>query len=118
MKKRINVLKTWDGIFWATKEVAYGTQTLIRNALVEYEEYKDIEKELGIDLITLFKALNGIACFKKENEIVVGWFCPRLHGSIFSKQNVKPFLTIAPYKDIYLLEDYGKTWALTMGELL
>ena len=63
----------------------------------ELIEYKSLEEELGIDLITLFKAFkNGIYYKGKDNTIN---FC-KIKESIYVK-----------------LKDYGKTWALTKGEL-
>ena len=74
-------------------------------------QLEDIEDELGIDLITLFKALkNGIVikdeplqnypCSLNHNDI--GWFLfVRTDGVLGS----------------YYLKDYGKTWALTKEEL-
>ena len=67
------------------------------------EQYKNIEKELGIDLITLFKALkNGIYC-KIGNKIEhilaphLSWYCQQIY--------------------ICNINDYGKTWSLTREEL-
>lgn len=63
----------------------------------ELIEYKSLEEELGIDLITLFKAFkNGIYYKGKDNTIN---FC-KIKESIYVK-----------------LKDYGKTWALDRSEL-
>lgn len=64
---------------------------------------EDVEEELGISLITLFKALKeGIYC--------------NLGGKI--EHILAPHLSWY-YKEIYIfkIEDYGKTWALTEEEL-
>lgn len=73
-------------------------------ALKENEQYKEIEEELGIDLVTLFKALkNGI------------------YGKIGNKNEhiLAPHLSWH-YREIYIfkIKDYGKTWALTKEKLL
>lgn len=69
-------------------------------------QLEDIEEELGIYLITLFKALkNGIYC-KIENKIehisapYLTWHCKKIYIC-----------------DICNLNDYGKTWALTKEDL-
>lgn len=74
-------------------------------------EHEDIEEKLGIDLITLFKALTDGIWFKYDSS--------------------KPIIFVEPY-DVYptkgsylrifnseILEfkDYGKAWALTREEL-
>lgn len=69
--------------------------------------YEDIEEELGIDLITLFEALKyGI--YKKGRNNLKGLI-------LYSKMPMLSFYhkTI----DAELIEDYGKTWALTREEL-
>lgn len=75
--------------------------------LSKLKHYEDIEEELGIDLITLFKALkNGI--YKKGRNNLKGLI-------LYSKMPMFSFYhkTI----DAELIEDYGKTWALTKEEL-
>jgi hypothetical protein len=70
----------------------------------KFGELEDIEEELGIDLITLFKALkNGI--YGKVGKNIENILAPH-----FSWHN----------KEIYIfkIQDYGKTWALTKEELL
>lgn len=108
----------------------------------ELIEYKSLEKELGIDLITLFKALKkGI--WYKHNEMKVNpkyydnndrWDWCDLPYYIETKKIVIEyikkfglrksndkllFFSVRAYDDWYELyfEDYGKTWALTKEEL-
>ena len=85
---------------------------------------EDIEKELGIDLITLFKALrNGIwtnqeQCYGDEKQGKIRFFQVRLlleenaigciHNSMWKGKEV--------IRTLYF-KDYGKTWALTKEEL-
>lgn len=69
----------------------------------ELGKLEDIEEELGIDLITLFKALkNGI--YGRVGDEIEHILAP--HFS-FCYQKIY----------IYKLTDYGKTWALTKKEL-
>jgi len=95
-----------------------GKPTLTELKQLEIDRYnkladlEDIEDELGIDLITLFKALKqGHVFVLKNSEIVMS--CDYNLG-----------LTGLTYdlfcKDInrwLLVKDYGKSWALTKEEL-
>ena len=85
---------------------------------------EDIEEELGIDLITLFKALkdgiwtNQEQCYGDEKQGKIRFFQVRLlleenavgciHNSMWKGEEV--------IRTLYL-KDYGKTWALTKEEL-
>ena len=67
-------------------------------------DLEDIEEELGIDLLTLFKALKDGVYGKVGNKI---------------EHILAPHLSWY-YKEIYIfkIKDYGKNWALTKEELL
>lgn len=96
----------------------------IRKDLEILEQYKSIEKELGIDLITLFKALkNGVWTNQEQTygdakQGKIRFFKVRLlleeksigciHNSIWKGEEV--------IRRLYL-KNYGKTWALTKEEL-
>ena len=85
---------------------------------------EDIEEELGIDLITLFKALrdgiwtNQEQCYGDEKQGNIRFFQVRLlleenalgciHNSMWKGKEV--------IRTLYF-KDYGKTWALTKEEL-
>lgn len=81
-------------------------------------ELLKLEDELGIDLVTLFKALkNGIWVkfypldyYEKETIKFAGKF---YFGATFDFD--KPIFRF--YQREYKLKDYGKTWALTKEEL-
>ena len=80
---------------------------LFKDIYCKLERLEDIEQELGIDLITLFEALKyGI--YKKGRNNFKGLI-------LYSKMPMFSFYhkTI----DAELIEDYGKTWALTRKEL-
>lgn len=86
-------------------------QIKVNNKLGQLE---DVEEELGIDLVTLFKALEN-GCYFKYNNLI--YFCP-------SKEIRIGYKTIDFYS-VYIalngiccsLYNYGKTWALTREEL-
>lgn len=87
----------------------------------DYKELKlgkleNIEEELGIELITLFKALkNGI--YRKDDNGKIYYF--DLKGSVLDFN--EKMIVDNPIDDIYgetfLLKDYGTTWSLVKEEL-
>ena len=85
---------------------------LVKNKLGQLE---DIEDELGIDLITLFKALKDGIYVKVNRKIDFIRYV-----SIFKKRkrHLYSSSTFWGKYDIGLIKDYGKTWALTKEELL
>ena len=74
---------------------------------------EDIEEELGIDLITLFKALKQKFVFRKENVKI------ELIGIHIKSEELYLFGFIKDtVQAVYLsLKDYQKTWFLTKEEL-
>ena len=91
----------------------------IKKDLDRLEEYRKFEEELGIDLITLFKALkNGIYYFAYEGQLVhdyVNLINNYIDVGAHDKLSYS-FLTLFE-KQILLFADCGKTWALTKEEL-
>lgn len=100
--------------------------------LISYvEDRVKIEKELGIDLITLFKALNGIYYTKNA----INWYLDCLKENVIYKAEGEDIhIQLCGNKDKYSatilvyvsqrnayyslkIADYGKTWALTKEEL-
>ena len=77
------------------------------------EEYRKIEEELGVDFITLFKALNGCWFLQIGAKKALGDIRPTLVYQC--GWHLKPKLSELPM--LYALKDYGKTWALTREEL-
>ena len=80
---------------------------------------EDIEEELGIDFIKLFRALKyGIYCFTSQKRLTHNYV--RLVSNdigVGVRDKVSySFMTIFG-EQILLFEDYGKTWALTEEEL-
>ena len=82
----------------------------------DLEKLEDIEKELGIDLIKLFKALkNGIFVEEQntnEKEIVFEEITLNLNNKLLLFRH--PRKEIGKGRNIF---QYGKTWALTKEEL-
>ena len=86
------------------------------------EEYRKIEEELGIDLITLFKALKNGIYLKFGSEKITGVYYE--HRAIlprhFDKDYKGYFIDLQLELSInfnFYFKDYGKTWALTREEL-
>lgn len=84
-----------------------GEWTDIEEVSNKLGELEDIEEELGIDLITLFKALKqGYVWYDNEKfKIECLYIKPRIH------------LYVTDGVGACYMEDYGKTWALTKEEL-
>lgn len=82
----------------------------------ELQKYKDIEEELGIDLITIWKAKTNTFFFKDK----FGKVWPVMFQSIDHITKIIHF-TILDEQDIRnscaFLKDYGINWALTKEEL-
>lgn len=86
----------------------------IKKDLDRLEEYRKIEKEFGIDLITLFKALIGI-WVKSTNGDVYYVGSPYLCFSENEKRELEFQFRVGD--TWYKIKDYGKNWALTKEEL-
>lgn len=83
------------------------------------EKLEKIEKELGIDLVTLFKALkNGV--YVANDEVNSNHKC--FVGLAYKFDEIKRWSLLGfaygyEASEWLFLKDYGKTWALTKGEL-
>lgn len=83
-------------------------------------QLEDIEEELGIDLITLFKALkNGVYYFVSGTQLIKDyvWLVDN-YMSIGTRDKLSYSFMTAFERQTLLFKDYGKTWALTKEELL
>lgn len=86
---------------------------LIENAIDKLGQLEDIEEKIGIDLVTLFKAFNGLY-YRKDNEIKFSWHIALVDWTIYILEE-----SVEIEKGVGLgLTEYGKTWALTKEELL
>lgn len=86
-------------------------ECVVTNCSNKLGQLEDIEEELGVDLITLWKAINtrifvrtdcdyhfvGFDCLEQDSK--GDWYWDTVDGNFY-------------------LKDYGKTWALTKEELL
>ena len=83
-------------------------------------QLEDIEEVLGIDLLTLFKALSGQYAVKEDDgHISVEWSCPRFYAPAVLNASFDSWISIRgkdEEKHLYL-KDYGKTWSFTREEL-
>ena len=88
-------------------------------ALDKLGKLEDIEEELGIDLITLFKALkNGFWSIDKNKHIYKMKRTKGNGGAMMFYVSIDCIIKEDAYDEEYfLLKDYGKTWALTRKEL-
>ena len=77
--------------------------------------YRNIENELGISLVTLFKALKDGIYVKNLNSDKSD-FCYRKVECMFFR--LKEKVIVAQGCNDYPFKGYGKTWALTKEELL
>ena len=85
---------------------------IIEKDLDLLEEYRKIEEELGIDLITLFKALKDGIYINEDGSVYKDCIKSIEHWS-----DGWGFISNDDYIDM-LFEDYGISWALTEEELL
>lgn len=82
-------------------------------------QLEDIEEELGIDLITLFKALkNGVYYFTNGTQLTKDyvWLLDN-YISVGTRDKLSYSFMTAFGKQTLLLKDYGKTWALDKKDL-
>ena len=89
-------------------------------ALDKLGQLEDIEEELGIDFITLFKALkNGFYHIDKNKHIYTTKPTKGNGGAMNFYACLECIIAEDTYGDqyIYSLKDYGKVWALTKEEL-
>ena len=88
--------------------------------LDQLEKHRKIEEEIGIDFITLFKALkNGFYHIDKNKHIYTTKPTKGNGGSMNFYTCLECIIAEDTYGDqyIYSLKDYGKVWALTKEEL-
>ena len=151
-KKYAFSFKTDDGEI-VSQEVSYiplkkrdkgallGEDAVANEAIAKLSSLEDIEEELGVDLITLFKAFkNGIwskggyyddCCLDSEphfmspEQIELGamWYTEREHknDADFSLEESNALCLYARHYDVKVycvrVKDYGRTWALAKEEL-
>ena len=91
----------------------YTTGENIGKAYPKLGQLEDIEEELGIDLITLFKALKQQKVWTKYmNEIDFCDYCEYM-----LKEDFIYFYWDSGKHLVFELKDYGKTWSLEKSDL-
>lgn len=105
------------------KRLTIKDKTIRDNFNAEYAklaDLEDIEEELGIDLITLFKALkNGFYHIDKNKHIYKMKRTEGNGGAMSYYASYYEIIAEDAFGDqyFYKLKDYGKVWALTKEEL-
>ena len=96
-----------DYVVWEEKDII--------NCINKLGQLEDIEEELGIDLIALFKALkNGV-----YHKVLRGTKYKTFYFDYVElrKDKEESWYLLVPTTAIMYIKDYGKTWALKMEEL-
>lgn len=99
------------------------TKTFVALGKNKLGQLEDIEEELGIDIITLAKALKeGLWIDHYKNGDLYHMQMPLIHSDYDSRREKSPirvYLTYQKNGEWHNVEfkDYGKTWALTKEEL-
>lgn len=96
------------------QELIEARETLEKE-LDRLEEYRKIEEEIGIDLITLFKAYSNGFYVKGEKEKQYIDFQNALNANAF--KNKEMFYGHEWHYQYVKLYDYGVTWSLTKEDL-
>ena len=78
-------------------------------------QLEDFEEELGIKLLTLFKALKNGVYVKNLNSDKSGFYYRKVECLFF---RLKQKAIVTQGCNDYPFKGYGKTWALTKEELL
>ena len=100
--------------------ITFGQMLAYDGVCAKLGKIEDIEEDLGIDLVTLFKALKKGIWFKRDDGLIVtrtityiGRFGLTYIGDSLGNDDgdYPNVFNYYPYKD------YGKTWALTKEEL-
>lgn len=114
--------------YCATGNVEYLSSTecanRFKNILETIKEYKNIEEELDIDSITLFKALkDGVYVISYDEGMVFEEPMLGFNQERGTNLYILDGVCHMPPDELckssnYYLKDYGKTWALTREELI
>lgn len=79
------------------------------SAIQKLGQLEDIEEELGIDLVTLIKALTDtIAIKNKDGSVTEMWACPRFQISLHKGDSWILYGPVAE-QNVLHIKDYGKT---------
>ena len=92
---------------------------LFKDIYCKLQELEDLEEELGIDFITLFKALkNGVYYFSYDGQLIHDYvILTNNYIDVGAHDKISySFMTFLEKRTL-LFTDYGKTWVLTKEEL-
>lgn len=104
------LIKNGDIIF----DGIHNRAELEKMAFEKLEKYQNIEDELGIDLVTLFKALKNGFWYKKENDILY----ISKNDYLLSSGAIHFVGKGLIFAGLFLpFKDYGKTWSLDKNDL-
>lgn len=103
------------GNYYLMQELYVDEREKVQVAIEKLAKLEEIEEEIGIDLITLFKALKQ-GFYVKTKDINEGLISLVKAKDIRSIDIVMRNIGFVSTK-VVLFEDYGKTWALTREEL-
>ena len=111
-KEALEILSDWaNGKTKLTFTQNCELYNIVLQDLNELEQYKQLERELGIDLITLFKALKSGVWYREWKEPIKHTCGLRLLKSGKSCWGLDN-------KNYYFpLEEYSKTWSLRKEDL-
>ena len=111
------------GNYYLMQELYVNEREKVQVAIEKLAKLEDIEEEIGIDLITLFKALKQGYIYEKIGDEIIKSdvdmldFREGIKGVCIDKS-----YGIDNYKQCYqtlkYINGYGKSWALTKEELL
>lgn len=103
------------GNYYLMQELYVNEREKVQVAIEKLAKLEDLEDELGIDLITLYKVLKG-GFYVKTKDINEGFISLVKAKDIREINIIIESITFNAF-DIVFFEDYGKTWALTKEEL-
>lgn len=87
------------------------------NAVIKLGELEDVEEELGINLITLFKALKNGICFKTKNGQIIRENVHIYDFSLTNNHKINWCFITEFSKEIIYFKDYKIIWSLSKKEL-
>lgn len=120
-EKYIKELKT-NGHIYFVDDILPNNCKLTGRSIEKLGQLEDIEDELGIDLITLFKAMKQVKLFyKDENDNInqcefsrLGFQLSPAFIFMYKGYDENNYLKCVACEPVWR---YGKTWALTKEEL-
>ena len=110
----------YEDFVFSLRNKLIGTSEVDDSMYKKLKSLENIEEEIGIDLITLYKALKNGFWSIDENKHIYKMKPDKGNGGAMSfYASCDCIIAEDTFNDqyIFLLKDYGKTWALTREEL-